>query len=86
VAGRLTEMYVADEPVTTYNEPAVIWRMVRGRDHARATVIPGAPESTLVFFVNDQFEKGQNVADWAQALDVAARMKRQLVEDGWTEE
>jgi len=79
-------MYVADEPVTTYNEPAVIWRMTRGRDHARATVIPGTPESTLVFFVNDQFEKGQNVADWAQALEAAERMKRQLAEDGWTEE
>ena len=79
-------MYVADEPVTTYNEPAVIWRMARGRDRARATVIPGTPESTLVFFVNDQFEKGQNVADWAQGLEAAERMKRQLAEDGWTEE
>ena len=39
-----------------------------------------------MFFVNDQFEKGQNVADWAQALEVAQRMKRQLVEEGWAEE
>jgi hypothetical protein len=79
-------VYVADEPVTTYNEPAVLWRLVRGRDRARATIIPGAPESTLVYFVNDRFEKGQNVTDWAAAIAEAARLKAQLVEEGWTEE
>jgi hypothetical protein len=77
---------VADEPVSTYNEPAVLWRLLRGRDRARATVIPGVPESTLVYFVNDKFEKGQNVADWAQAIETAERLKRQLLEEGWTEE
>jgi len=77
---------VADKPVTTYDEPAVLWRMTRGRDRARATVIPGSPESTLVFFVNDQFDTGENVADWAQALAVAERVKRRLVEEGWREE
>lgn len=82
----ITEVYVADEPVTTYNEPAVIWRLVRGRDRARATIIPGVPESTLVYFVNDQFEKGENVTDWEQALQAAARLKEQLLEDGWKEE
>jgi hypothetical protein len=82
----MTEVYVADEPVTSYNEPAVLWRLVRGRDRARATVIPGVPESTLVYFVNDQFEKGQNVSDWADAVDAAERLREQLVEDGWVEE
>lgn len=82
----MTGVYVADERVTTYNEPAVLWRLLRGRDRARATVIPGVPESTLVYFVNDKFEKGQNVADWAQAIETADRLKRQLLEEGWTEE
>lgn len=77
---------MADKPVTTYNEPAVLWRLERGRDRARATVIPGAPESTLVYFVNDKFEKGQNVADWAQAIEAAERLKQQLLGDGWKEE
>ena len=77
---------MADKPVTTYNEPAVLWRLTRGKDRARATVIPGVPESTLVYFVNDQFEKGQNVADWEQALAVAERLKDQLLEDGWKDE
>jgi hypothetical protein len=79
-------VYVADEPVTTYNEPAVLWRLVRGRDRARATLIPGVPESTLVYFINDRFEKGENVTDWAQALASAERMRSTLVEDGWKDE
>jgi hypothetical protein len=82
----MTELSVADEPVTTYNEPAVLWRLTRGRDRARATVIPGSPESTLVYFVNDQFEKGENVKDWEEALAKAERLKAQLLEDGWTDE
>jgi hypothetical protein len=83
----MTEVCVADKPVTTYNEPAVLWRM-RGRegDRARATLIPGVPESTLVYFLNDQLEKGVNVKDWEAALEAADAMKRDLLEDGWTEE
>jgi hypothetical protein len=82
----MTEVYVADETVTTYNEPAVLWRLARGRDRARATMIPGVPTSTLVYFVNDQFEKGQNVAHWAEAVEAADRLKQHLLEEGWREE
>ena len=64
----------------------MLWRLTRGRDRARATVIPGAPESTLVYFVNDQFEQGQNVKDWAHAIQASERLKRQLLEEGWQEE
>lgn len=77
---------MADEPVTSYNEPAVLWRLTRGRDRARATVLPGTPETTLVYFVNDQFERGENVKDWEEAILKAERLKAQLVEDGWKEE
>jgi hypothetical protein len=82
----MTELSVADEPVRTYNEPAVLWRLTRGRDRARATVIPGNPESTLVYFVNDQFEKGENVKDWEEAIAKAERLKAHLLEDGWKDE
>ena len=77
---------MADEPVTTYNEPAVLWRLLRDRDRARATFIPGVPQSTLVYFVNDRFEQGQNVKDWAHAIQASERLKQQLLEDGWQEE
>ena len=77
---------MADEPVTTYNDPAVLWRLTRGRDRARATVLPGTPETTLVYFVNDQFEKGENVKDWEEAILKAERLKTQLLEEGWKEE
>jgi hypothetical protein len=53
---------------------------------ARATLIPGAPASTLVYFVNDQFERGENFGDWEPAVAQAARIREQLIEDGWRDE
>ena len=71
----------------SYSEPAVLWRLKhRNGGSARATIIPGVPTSTLVFFVNDRFERGENMADWEPALKRADEVKRQLVEEGWEEE
>jgi hypothetical protein len=53
---------------------------------ARATLIPGSPTSTLVYFVNDQFERGENFAEWGPAVEQAERVKRQMMDDGWREE
>jgi len=44
------------------------------------------PASTLVFFVDDRFERGENVSDWEPALRRADEVKRQLVQEGWEEE
>jgi hypothetical protein len=74
-------------PPRSYSEPAVLWRL-RHRDgrRARATLIPGVPTSTLVFFVDDRFERGENMADWEPALQRADEVKRALVQEGWEEE
>jgi hypothetical protein len=71
----------------SYSEPAVLWRLRHpdGR-RARATFIPGVPQSTLVFFLNDQFERGENVAEWAMALARADEVKRTLEQGGWEPE
>ena len=75
-----------DEPTPTYAEPAVLWRLRHPEgDIARATLIPGSPESTLVYFVNDEFERGENFAEWAPAVSQAERVKEQLIEEGWRE-
>lgn len=68
----------------SYSEPAVLWRL-RHRDGAvaRATLLPGAPESTLVIFVDDQFERGENFGEWAAALARAEEIRKDLLEDGW---
>ena len=74
-------------PPKSYSEPAVLWRLRRpDGSRARATIIPGVPASTLVFFVNDRFERGENVSDWEPALRRADEVKRQLVKEGWEEE
>lgn len=68
----------------SYSEPAVLWRL-RHRDGAvaRATLLPGAPESTLVIFVDDKFERGENFREWAAALARAEEVRKDLLEDGW---
>jgi hypothetical protein len=55
-------------------------------DRARATLIPGAPASTLVYFVNDQFERGENFMEWDEALAQADLVRRRMLDDGWVEE
>jgi hypothetical protein len=62
----------------------VLWRLRHpdGR-HARATLIPGVPTSTLVFFVNDRFDRGENVTEWEPALVRAAEVRQTLIDDGW---
>ena len=70
--------------VTSYSEPAVLWRLRHPQgDQARATLIPGSPESTLVFFVNDRFDRGENFAEWAEAMARADAVRKDLLERGW---
>lgn len=76
-----------DEPAPTYAEPAVLWRLRHpDGDLAWATLIPGSPASTLVYFVNGEFERGENFADWSPAVAQAERVKRQMIEEGWRDE
>ena len=71
-------------PVDTYSEPAVLWRLrATNGDQARATLIPGDPASTLVFFVNDRFDRGENFKDWGSALRRADEVRKELLEQGW---
>ena len=71
----------------SYSEPAILWRL-RDADgnQARATIIPGVPASTLVIFVNDRFERGENFEEWAQALAKADEVRISLIEAGWRPE
>ena len=54
-------------------------------NQARATIIPGTPQSTLVIFMNDQFERGENFEDWSEALARADEVRASLLtESGWS--
>jgi hypothetical protein len=75
------------ERSSTYGEPAVLWRLShRNGDRARAMLIPGSPESTLVYFLNDEFGRGENFAEWDDALADAESVRRRMIEEGWTDE
>jgi hypothetical protein len=68
----------------SYAEPAVLWRLRHPKGAAaRATLIPGDPESTLVIFVDDRFERGENFREWDAALARAEEICRELQQDGW---
>jgi len=71
----------------SYSEPAVLWRLRDAAgNQARATIIPGNPQSTLVIFVNDRFERGENFEDWSDALARANEVRSSLMESGWSPE
>ena len=46
-------------------------------------VIPGAPTSTLVFFVNNELDRGENFDEWDAVLMRAEDVRRELLEQGW---
>ena len=71
----------------SYSEPAVLWRLRDSEgNQVRATIIPGVPQSTLVIFVNDRFERGENFEEWALALARADEVRAALVKAGWRPE
>ncbi len=68
----------------SYSEPAVLWRLRHARgDKARATLIPGAPQSTLVFFLNDRLDRGENFTEWSMAMARAEQVRADLLDQGW---
>ena len=70
----------------SYAGPTVLWRLRDLDGHVlRATLIPGSPASTLVYFLDDQFERGENFTEWAPAIEAAQRLKEQMLAEGWKE-
>lgn len=68
----------------TYSEPTVLWRLKHPNGAvARATIIPGHPTSTLVWFVDDTLDRAENFTDWNAAIARADETRRVMVEDGW---
>jgi hypothetical protein len=79
-------MSVGNEPVS-FGEPAVLWRLRHPNgDRARATIIPGTPASTLIYFVNDAFERGENFTEWEPALAEAEAVRVRMRQEGWLDD
>ena len=74
------------DKTVTYGGPTVLWRLQDQEGRVfRATLIPGSPASTLVYFLDDRFERGENFAEWQPAIQAAEQLKEQMLSDGWRE-
>lgn len=67
--------------------PTVLWRLFRpGGGRARAVLLPGSPDVTLAFFVDDVMDRAENYDVLDLALFRAEDVKRSLTEDGWQDD
>jgi hypothetical protein len=68
-------------------EPTVLWRLHHaGGRHARAVLLPGAPQVTLTFFVDNVMDRAENFDSMDIALFRSEDVKRMLIGDGWQED
>jgi hypothetical protein len=68
-------------------EPTVLWRLFHpaGR-HARAVLLPGSPQLTLTFFVDNVLDRAENFDSMDIALFRSEDVKRSLLGEGWKED
>ena len=67
-------------------DPAVLWRMARGRSTAHATIIPGETQTTVTWFFDGVMDRAENYESLDLALARAEHIKGVLLRDGWTEQ
>lgn len=67
------------------NDPAVLWRMSRGRSTAHATIFPGAAQATVTWFFDGVMDRAENYETLELALARAEHIRGILLRDGWTE-
>ena len=72
------------DPAAT--DPAVLWRLVRGRSVAHATVFPGSQQTTVTWYVDNVMDRAENYDELALALARADEVRARLREDGWKDE
>lgn len=73
------------QPVTDAHatDPAVLWRLTRGRATAHATVFPGNGQTTLTWFFDGVMDRAENYDTPELALARADHIRGVLLRDGW---
>jgi hypothetical protein len=66
-------------------DPAVLWRMARGRSTAHATIFPGDGQVTITWFVDGVMDRAENYETMELAMARADEIKGVLLRDGWRE-
>ena len=67
------------------NDPAVLWRMTRGRSTAHATIFPGAATTTVTWYFDGIMDRAENYDTVDIAMARAEEIKGILLRDGWRE-
>jgi hypothetical protein len=66
------------------NDPAVLWRLTRGRAVAHATIFPGGAQTTLTWFFDGVMDRAENYDSTDIALARAEQIRGILLRDGWS--
>ena len=65
------------------SDPAVLWRLTRGRSTAHATIFPGPSTTTLTWFFDGVMDRAENYESVDIALSRAEHIRGILLRDGW---
>ena len=68
-----------------HTDPAVLWRLTRGRQTAHATIFPGDRQSTVTWYVDGVMDRAENYDTVDLALARADHIRGLLLRDGWVE-
>jgi hypothetical protein len=71
--------------MTTPSDPAVLWRMSRGRSTAHATIFPGDAQTTVTWFFDGVMDRAEIYETLDLALARADQIRGILLKDGWRE-
>ena len=64
-------------------DPAILWRLSRGKSTAHATIFPGTSQTTVTWFFDSVMDRAENYESVALALSRAEQIKGILLQDGW---
>jgi hypothetical protein len=67
------------------NDPAVLWRMTRGRSTAHATIFPGEATTTVTWYFDGVMDRAENYHTVELAVARAEDIRGVLLRDGWKE-
>src|SRR5262245_60473818 len=68
-------------------QPTVLWRLCHAKgQHARAVLLPGTPQVTLTFFVDNVMDRAENFDSMDIALYRSEAVKHSLMSVGWEED
>ena len=78
-------MRVRNSQVSAHStDPTVLWRLVRGRSTAHATIFPADKKTTVTWFFDGLMDRAENYDSMDLALARADDIRGVLLRDGWT--